>query len=544
MLGRFWHGIRSMATYSTRPDPEQSAGRWSWYNPAASLPTKVDEYSAFTYSPVYAAIDLISSDVAMLPWRVHERAGDKRLLRDDHAVDRLLNVQPNPEMGAFHFRKVLQQHVLSWGNGYAEIERNFRGEPIALWPMLPNQVTPKRTPDGVLVYLWKDDNGTERQLTTDRVLHIHGMGFDGIVGYSPIRMAMLSIARGKAAEEFGAGFFAGGGRPSGVLKHPGKVGQETAEKMRDDWQKLHGGARNAGRVAILQQGFEYSPVGIPPEEAQFLQTMEFSVVDVARWFRVPPHKIGHLNLTTVGNSEEQERQYAVTTLDQWVTIWQQEADGKLLGDQSQGENRLYTRMNLKARLRADAKSRASYYREMNGIGVLTVNEIRREEDMDPIGPEGDTRYVPLNMGKLGEDVSRSPERSTAAPVPARASMESMRSVVDAAVDTIATKGEKATERARKKAGVDEWASDFFGQMYAEAQRVVWPGVAAMCGLAGVPEDDAGVAIAVRQWAASACERMCDRAKGADESAIDRRGLADSLIELVDGALAVAAMKGA
>lgn len=544
MLGRFWHGIKSMATYTSRPDPEQSAGRMAWYNPAASLPTRVDEFSAFTYSPVYAAIDLISSDVAMLPWRVHERAGDARLLRDDHPVDRLLNVQPNPEMGPFHFRKVLQQHVLSWGNGYAEIERNFRGEPIALWPLLPNQVTPERTPDGVLVYKWKDDNGAERQLPSDRVLHIHGMGFDGVVGYSPIRMAMLSIARGKAAEEFGAGFFAGGGRPSGVLKHPGKVSQETATRLRDAWQKLHGGAKNGGKVAILEQGFEYSPVGIPPEEAQFLQTMEFSVVDVARWFRVPPHKIGHLNLTTIGNIEEQERHYAITTLDQWVTIWQQEANRKLLDEEASGTRRLYTKMNLKARLRADAKSRAQYYREMNQIGVLTVNEIRREEDMDPIGPEGDTRYVPLNMGKLGADAASAPEPSTADPAPARASLASMRAVVDAAVDTVATKAEKATERARKKAGLDEWAADFFGQMYAEAQRVVSPGVVAICGMAGVPEDDAGVAIAVRQWAASACEQMCDRAKGTDETPIDRASLADSLIELVDGALAVAAMKGA
>lgn len=537
MLAVIKRGLSSMASLS-RP---WAPGQWnvSWFGAGVTLPVQVDEFQSLTISAVYRAVALISGDIAMLPWHLHEKAGDARVQLPDHPVADLLNRQPNPEMKAVDFKQAIQGHALTWGNGYAEIERARDGTPIALWPLLPNMTRPVRLDSGELAYEVRSMGGEATLIRRENMFHVHGPSFDGIVGYSPIRLAALSLSMAKASEQFGASFFSAAARPSGALKHPGKVGDDTMARIRSSWKETYGGVSNAGRTVILDQGFEYQQIGLPPDEAQFIESRKFSVIEVARWFGVPPHKIGDIEKTTVGNIEEQNTSYKIDTLDPWVTQWQQEADTKLLTG-----GRVHARMNLNSRMRADTKSRGEFYKMLNGMGVLSVNEIRAKEDMDPIGPEGDVRYVPLNMGRLGEERPESEPQAPTRSAPPNA-LASLRSVMADAVATIVGKCSKATIRAQGKhdeAGLKAWAKDFYGERFAECSRVVAPGVHTLAALSGVASNDAGIGLAVSRWAGWACEMMHDEAVKGDGFAVDESAMVDRLAELAGAAVAIAAEK--
>ncbi len=546
MLARIKHGIGAMASFTQPTNPSRSRGFFSWMGAGTTLPVHVDEYSAMTLSAVYRSVALISGDIAMLPWHVHEKKGEARTTIEDHPVADLLNRSPNPEMKAVDFKQSLMGHVLTWGNGYAEIEYSRDGTPVALWPMLPDRMSVDRSENGSLVYVWRSDSGEEVLLPQRRVFHVHGPSFDGLTGYSPIRLAMLSLSTAKATEQFGASFFASGARPSGVLEHPGKVDKEVMERLRHDWTKVYGGTKNAGKVAILEQGMKYTQLGLPPEEAQFIETKKFSVGEIARWFGVPPHKIGDLEKTTIGNIEEQERAYKTDALDYWVTAWQEEVGFKLL-TREQGEGRnVYARLNLKARLRADQKSRAEYYAKMAGLGVLSINEIRAAEDMEPI-EDGDVRFVPLNMGRLGEPEPDQSDTGARGQHAESHALNALRGVMGSAVAQIVAKCEKATGRARAKHdgdGIKEWAESFYGDLFAECVRVVGPGVHSLAAFAGVDEGADGVTLALREWASWACESMHDLAVSDAAFEPDESKMVDRLASLAGAAVAAATKKEA
>ena len=224
-----------------------------------------------------------------------------------HSLYFLLHDEPNPEMTSFVFRETLMTHLLLWGNAYAQIIRNGKGDVIALYPLMPNKMEVNRDENGVLYYSYSRDkdeaNAKDSQssvkLSTHDVLHIPGLGFDGLVGYSPIAMAKNAIGMAMACEEFGAKFFANGASPSGVLEHPGIL--KDPAKVRDSWNTAYGGSSNSHKVAVLEEGMKYTPISISPNEAQFLETRKFQINEIARIFRVPPHMVGDL----VKNVQEQ-----------------------------------------------------------------------------------------------------------------------------------------------------------------------------------------------------------------------------------------------
>lgn len=359
----------------------------------------VDEFKALNYSAVFACIRIISETIGTLPWHVYRRNGASREQANDNPVDWLLSMQPNSEMTASVFRETLQAHVLGWGNGYAEIERARNGTPIALWPLAPNECEPKRDSRYNIYYEARDRNGNLVELPSIDVFHLRGLSFDGLVGYSPIRLMRESISMGLALERFGSTFFGNGTRLSGTLDHPGKLTEEAAKRLNESFQSTYSGAGNAHKVAILEEGMKFSKMSVAPDEAQFLESRQFQITEIARWFRVPPHKLAQLDKAHFNNIEHQSREFVDDTVVPWVKRWEEEARIKLFNAKDRTNH--YTHFNLAALLRGDTKSRYEAYDVMMRNGVFSINDVLALEDMNPV-ENGNIRLVQRNMWTLNE----------------------------------------------------------------------------------------------------------------------------------------------
>lgn len=373
------------------PGARQSYSIWPTRNDSG---IRVSHDTALKYSAVWACVNYLARTLAYLPWNVFRRRdGGGRDRAASHPVDWLLHTQPNPEMSAFSFRQALMGHALTWGNGYAEIERDRAGRVMALWPITPDRASPDRDNSGALVY---EIDGRGTVLAASDVYHIRGLGFDGLVGYSVITMAAQAIGMGLAAEQFGASFFGNGAHLGGVLEHPGKITDASLKHVRESFQSTYGGAAKAGKVGILEEGMKYTRIGIPPNDAQFLESRMHQVTDICRWFGVPPHKVADLEKATFSNIEHQSIEVVQDSIAPWARVMELEADIKLFG-QNRGAN--FTRMNLNSLMRGDSQSRAEFYRVMFNIGAYSPNDILELEDRNPVDG-GDIRMVPLNMATL------------------------------------------------------------------------------------------------------------------------------------------------
>ena len=252
----------------------------------------VTERSAMQMTAVYSCVRILSEAIAGLPIHLYRSDDDgSKEKATDHPLYFILHDEPNPEMTSFVFRETLMTHLLLWGNAYAQIIRNGKGEVVALYPLMPNRMTVDRDEDGHLYYEYQTSqeeahtmNGSRVRLSPYDVLHIPGLGFDGLVGYSPISMAKNSIGMAIACEEYGAKFFANGATPGGILEHPGVV--KDPDKVRDSWNAAFGGSSNSNKVAVLEEGMKYTPISISPEQAQFLETRKFQIDEIARIFRI------------------------------------------------------------------------------------------------------------------------------------------------------------------------------------------------------------------------------------------------------------------
>lgn len=261
--------------------------------------------------------------------------------------------------------------------------------PVRLYDMHMNRINLRTLKDYGRIYLRRED-----------VLHIPGLGFDGLVGYSPIAMAKNAVGMTLACEEYGASFFANGATPGGVLEHPGVL--KDPAKVRDSWHKVYGGSRNAGKVAVLEEGMKYQQIGIPPEEAQFLETRKFQINEIARMYRIPPHMVGDLEKSSFSNIEQQSLEFVKYTLDPWVVRWEQALQKALLLPQE--KNEYFIKLNVDGLLRGDYASRMNGYAVGRQNGWLSANDIREMEDQNPIPEEdgGDLYLVNGSMTKLAD----------------------------------------------------------------------------------------------------------------------------------------------
>lgn len=380
----------------------------------------VTEHTATNFAAVWAAVRVISEDVATVPLFLYRRldgGGKERAV--DRRLYRLLHDEPNPEMSAVTFRETLTAHTLTWGNGYAEIERNGLNEPIALWPIPPDRVRPDRTRvEPQLIYRVMREDGREVILTTNQMLHIPGLSFDGVKGYSVIAKARESLGAAIAAERFGASFFGKGGRPGVVLEHPKALSDPAKDYIRKSWRDMFGGPEKSHEIAVLEEGMKLHDFGIPPEDMQFLQVRKFSVTEVARWFRVKPSKIADLERATFSNIEHEYIDHVVSTLRPWYVRWEQELSRKLIPSL---ERRLFFFEHLiDALLRGDAQARSAALQVQFMNGALSDDEWREIENRNPL-PDGlgKTFFVPANMQTI-ERAKNPPEPPAPQPQPAPA----------------------------------------------------------------------------------------------------------------------------
>ena len=387
--------------FPSRASPKNSfwSSPYSFFFGASSSGKSVSEKTALQTTAVYACVRILAETIASLPLHTYRYSSGGKEKAQEHPLYHLLHSEPNPEMTSFVFRETLMGHLLLWGNAYAQVIRDGRGRVLGLYPLLPSKMLVSRTDQGILFYQYEKD-GRTYFLPNTEVLHIPGLGFDGLVGYSPIAMAKNAIGMAIATEEYGAKFFANGASPGGVLEHPGVV--KDPGKIRESWNAVYQGSGNAHRVAVLEEGMKFQPIGIPPEQAQFLETRKYQLNEIARIFRIPPHMIGDLEKSSFSNIEQQSLEFVMYTLDPWVIRWEQAIQRALL---SGGEKRQYfVKFNVDGLLRGDYQSRMNGYAVGRQNGWLSANDIRELENLNRISSElgGDLYLINGNMTKLAD----------------------------------------------------------------------------------------------------------------------------------------------
>lgn len=381
--------IRSPVENKTMP-----TNRFYFGNSSAGK--NVNEQSAMQMTAVYACVRILAESVASLPLHLYSSNADgNKEKAKEHPLYFILHDEPNPEMTSFIFRETLMTHLLLWGNAYAQVIRNGKGEVVSIYPLMPNKMKVKR--DNLtkeIIYEYYHEDG-KVELSDFDVLHIPGLGFDGLIGYSPIAMAKNAIGMALATEEYGAKFFANGAQPGGVLEHPGII--KDPERVRDSWSQSFGGSSNSNKIAVLEEGMKYTPISISPEQAQFLETRKFQITEIARIFRVPPHMVGDLEKSSFSNIEQQSLEFVKYTLDPWVLRWEQAMNRALISKKDKPS--YFISFNVDGLLRGDYESRMNGYATARQNGWMSANDIRTLENLDLISKEdgGDLYLVNGNM---------------------------------------------------------------------------------------------------------------------------------------------------
>ena len=353
---------------------------------------------------VWAAVRIISESIATLPLRVYQRGTDGRAIATEHPLYPILHDRPNPRQTAVEYREQQLASLLLWGNAYTWIDRWPSGRPRALWQIRPDRVTVKvdvateADPVPNLVYVVQTHDGGQRVYPADDILHIRGLSSDGLMGLSPIAVHRDAVGLEQAEREFAGRFFGNNGRPGGVLKVAGRLSNDAAVRLKQSWESAHRGLDNAHRVAVLEEGIEWQSMGMPLQDAQFVEQRRFSIEEIARIFRVPLHLMGDLQRATYSNIEHQSIEFVVHTIRPWCVRLEQSFNTLLYPSERQG---LYIEHSVDALLRGDIKSRYDAYAVGRQWGWLSVNEIRSFENLNGVGTDGDSLIQPLNFGTMG-----------------------------------------------------------------------------------------------------------------------------------------------
>ena len=395
--------------FKSRDKPQNSydSPSYTYFFGRSNAGKRVTDRTALQHIAVYACVRVLSEAIAQLPLHVYQYTENGKERVPQHPLYFLLHDQPNPEMTSFVFRETLMSHLLIYGNAYAQIIRNGRGDVLGLYPLMPDKIKVDRDEKNRLIYIYSrydeaNPNLKEQGdivLYADEVLHIPGLGYDGLVGYSPIALAKNAIGISIACEDYGASFFGNNANPSGVLEHPGVI--KNPDKLRDAWHRAYGG-RNAHKVAVLEEGVKFTPISIPNNEAQFLETRKFQIEEIARMYRVPLHMIGDLDHATFSNVEHLSLDFVKYSLDPWIVRWEQGLMKALLSDSEKGK--YFIKFNVEGLLRGDYASRMQGYATARQNGWMSANDIRELEDMNMIPDElgGNLYLVNGSFTKLAD----------------------------------------------------------------------------------------------------------------------------------------------
>jgi HK97 family phage portal protein len=367
----------------------------SWGGPSVSV------NSALQLSAVKACVELLSQTLATVPLMTYERLERGKQRAVNHPLWPLLHDQPNPELDSFHFREAAMFHLLMWGNFYAEIVRNGRGEITALWPLLPwNMMVFRDYVDRELIYRYIIPGGSQVDFKPWQILHVAGFGYDGLVGFSPIQMMMRdTLSIGQSLQEHAGRFFSQGASLNGVIEHPKTLSTEAKKGLKEDIRENYSGLSRSQRIMVLDEGMKYQQASVPPDQAQFLESRKFSIGEIARIFHVPPHLVGDLEKATFSNIEQQGIEFVVHTMMPWFARWEAAILTRCMTPMEQ--KRFYVEFLADGLLRGDMKSRYDSYAVGRNNGWMSVNEIRERENMNPVDG-GDEYLRPLNMVPVGK----------------------------------------------------------------------------------------------------------------------------------------------
>ena len=408
--------------------------------------TSVNEETALRLSTVWACIRVISESVASLPLEIYKKNKDgTKSIQTKHPLYNLLHSTPNNLMTSFSFRDTIQTQLLLYGNAFVHIERNKAERPISLNILDPKKIQIKIVHGELYYHVQQGGGNQDKVYNQEEVLHLLGMSHNGLVGKSPIECARENLGLSMASLEYGAAFFGNGASLSGVLEHPNSLSKEASERLAYSWNQKFQGPQQAHKTAVLEEGMKYKELGIPPAQAQFLETRRFQTEEIARNFRCPPHMIGDLSRASFSNIEQQSIDFVVHTLRPWLVRWEQELNRKLFKESEKGK--FFFKYTIEGLLRGDTKTRSDFYKDLFNIGVLSPNDIRQLENLNPVDG-GDTYYVPLNLAPT--TVSRDPQLTEDI---MSAEDNSVRAISD--IDTTPTKG--MIEEAKK--GI-EWRKEF------------------------------------------------------------------------------------
>lgn len=388
---------------TTLKDP----ARWlvDWFGGQTSATgIQVSPDAARRVTAVWAAVKILAESVASLPVFVYKRrpdgkGKDKQLQNPLHA---LLHDQPNPWQSSFEWREMMEGHLCLRGNAYSEIFYDGRGGIRWLIPRHPDRMrvydlTNESIGDQPLVYEYTPRLGPPRFLFMDEIVHLKGLSDDGLVGLSPIHEFRETLGLAIGTENYAARFFGNYANPGGVLSHPKTLSREAVTRLRQQWEEKHSGVENAHKVAVLEEGLTWTAIGVNPKDSQLIDSRKFSISEIARIFRIPPHMLGDLDRATFSNIEQQAIEFVVHTLRPWLVRWEQRLALALLTPKERASG-LFIEFNVDGLLRGDIQSRYAAYAVGRQWGWLSPNDVRALENMNPRDDKGgDAYHEPLNM---------------------------------------------------------------------------------------------------------------------------------------------------
>ncbi len=440
----------------------------------------VSENLALNYTAVYACVKVLGETLAGLPCHLNRRDEKRTEHAEDHPAYALVHDAPNDESTAFDWIEAQDAHIRTWGNAYAWLDIPTRGRLAGqvrrILPLRPDRVRVYRDESGRLKYKYHRRNfdGSEEDLIydTSQILHIPGLSYDGIVGYSPISMARQAVGMGLALEEFGSRFFSQGSHIGGVLTTAGVPKDLTFEQFKRDVREQYEGLGGSHRLMILTGGAaEYKPMNMPLEDAEFIASRTFQLEEIARIYRVPLHMIQNLQKATFSNIEHQSLEFAVFTMMPWIRRWEQRLNMKLLTE-AERRNGYYFKFEMRALMRGDAESRANFYKAMREISVYNPNKILELEDENPRQDPGGDSYWDQGPSGQSQKASQTP--------PNQSQKANLEPVLRDCLGRITARRkdilDEATKRGKKddESGMRNWLKGFYQRHVVDCADILQP----------------------------------------------------------------------
>lgn len=399
---RLFNRIKRFFNLSLTDEKAWTPSLWNLRGSQSLSGETVTEETALTYSAFWNAVNLISGTVSSLPLHLMQQNGKEKQRAASNPLYKVLHDAPNPYMSAMSLRETMMAHILTWGNGYAEIVRNAYGEAKELWPIPPSRVKGMEVRNDRIWYEIRVDSASI-WLPREQILHIPGLGYDGWTGYSVVAMARKSLGLGMAMETFGSQFFGNGTHPGVIVSHPNSLNDVSYTNLKKSLTETYSGLGNSHRLMLLEDGMKIEKLGISNEDSQFLESRQFQIPEVARWFNLPPHKLKDLTKSSFNNIESEQISFVTDSILPWLVRLEQNYNMQLLTKRQRDAENLYFKHIVEGLLRGDAKSRAEFYQIMINIGAMTRNEVREKEDLNPDpNPLADELFIMTNMWPLSQ----------------------------------------------------------------------------------------------------------------------------------------------